>query len=265
MVRALRWGSISLNSGYGIACVAFVSVFSSCIVRADNRTKTDIVYMMNGDKITCEVKGLQHGQLSVKPDYVLDTMTVDWSKVDHIVSSQGFVIRTQDGTQYTGTLGLDSKNKASLIVRSEKEETLHNNDVVVIGELGPSFLKRLSGNVDAGINFQRANSRRNVTVQTGLSYQSEERIFSLQGNSQFTSQQKTNNTSQQSLSNAFYSRIRETNWYHAGLANFLSSSEQKIDLRSTFGYGLARRFISTNHDSLFGLAGLSYAQEKDSP
>ncbi|HEX3469662.1 MAG TPA: DUF481 domain-containing protein [Silvibacterium sp.] len=264
MVRALRWGSISFKSGHGAAFAAFL-LLCSYIAHADSRTKTDIVYMMNGDKITCEVKSLQHGQLAVEPDYVLDTMIVDWSKVDHIESSQGFVILMQDGTQYTGTLGLDSKNKASLIIRSEKDETLPNQDVVVIGELGPSFLKRLRGNVDVGFTAQRANSQRDLSVQTGLSYQSDKHIFSLQGNSQFTSQQKTNNTSQHSLSNAFYSRIRETNWYQASLANFLSSSEQKIDLRSTFGYGLARRFISTNHNGLFGLAGLSYTQERDSP
>ncbi len=33
------------------------------------RTKTDIVVMKNGDRITCEIRELKHGQLVVKPPY----------------------------------------------------------------------------------------------------------------------------------------------------------------------------------------------------
>ena len=37
-------------------------------------------------------------------DYILGTSSVDWAKVDHLESKQLFIVKTQDGLVYTGTL-----------------------------------------------------------------------------------------------------------------------------------------------------------------
>ena len=57
--------------------------------------------MNNSDRITCEIKGLHSNTLYISVDYFLGTISVDWSKVDHIESKQLFLVRTQDGTVYT--------------------------------------------------------------------------------------------------------------------------------------------------------------------
>jgi hypothetical protein len=51
------------------------------------REKTDTIVMSNGDPLTCEIKGLDSGTLSVNFDYILGTASVDWSKVDHVESN----------------------------------------------------------------------------------------------------------------------------------------------------------------------------------
>lgn len=68
------------------------------------REKSDVIVMKNGDKITCEVKGLSSNTLSISVDYILNTISVDWTKVNHIDSRQSFLIRTQGGTVYRGSL-----------------------------------------------------------------------------------------------------------------------------------------------------------------
>jgi hypothetical protein len=40
------------------------------------RTKTDVVVMKNGDRITCEIKSLEHGQLVIKPSYANATLAI---------------------------------------------------------------------------------------------------------------------------------------------------------------------------------------------
>ena len=45
------------------------------------REKTDVIVMKNGDRMTCEVKGLDAGALSVSVDYIDGTISVQWSKV----------------------------------------------------------------------------------------------------------------------------------------------------------------------------------------
>src|SRR5580692_926242 len=68
------------------------------------RNKTDVMVMKNGDRMTCEIKGLDAGILYVSFDYIDGTALVDWSKVDRLESTQLFLVKTQDGSMYTGSL-----------------------------------------------------------------------------------------------------------------------------------------------------------------
>src|SRR6185437_10963579 len=68
------------------------------------RDKTDVLVMKNGDRMSCEVKGLDAGILQVSFDYIDGTTSVDWSKVARVESKQLFVVKTEDGSVHTGTL-----------------------------------------------------------------------------------------------------------------------------------------------------------------
>ena len=68
------------------------------------RESTDVIVMKNGDHITCEIKGLSGGVLSVWPPYVIQTISVDWSKVARLESKQLFIVKAEDGSVYRGTL-----------------------------------------------------------------------------------------------------------------------------------------------------------------
>jgi hypothetical protein len=69
------------------------------------RDKVDVLVMKNGDRMTCEVKALDAGVLYVSFDYIDGTASVDWSKVARLESPQLFVVKTADGSVYTGRLG----------------------------------------------------------------------------------------------------------------------------------------------------------------
>src|SRR5215208_167747 len=68
------------------------------------RPKVDTIVMTNGDRITGEIKGLDGGVLRVDLDYVDGTMALQWMKVARVESPQLFIVQTQDGSSYTGTL-----------------------------------------------------------------------------------------------------------------------------------------------------------------
>src|ERR1700744_2710137 len=95
---------------YVIAITVFI--FYPCIAQASSREKTDIIYMQNGDKITCEIRSLEKGQLTVKADYTDSTIVIDWEKVDHIESKQDFVITDPKGHAYTGSVNHDAKDRS---------------------------------------------------------------------------------------------------------------------------------------------------------
>ena len=60
------------------------------------RDKTDVMVMTNGDRLTCEVKGLDAGVLYVSFDYIDGTASVNWSKVARL-GEQPVVCRENGG------------------------------------------------------------------------------------------------------------------------------------------------------------------------
>jgi hypothetical protein len=231
-------------------------------VFADSRPKTDIVYMKNGDKITCEIRSLEKGQLTVKPDYTSGTIVLDWEKVDHVESRQSFVVADPEGKLYSGTLSADPETKELAVIGSDTTK-LPAISVIQIEELGESFWKRMRGNIDFGTSFAQSNNQKNLSLQGGLNYQSQQHLFSLSSNSQFTSQQATADTNETNIKTSLYKELRKSNWYYGGIGNFISSSAQQIALRSTFGGTFNKRLIFTNRTNLSAVGGLALTIERD--
>ena len=87
----------SMNSRHLI--LAFLFTLTAPLFARDN---TDRLTMNNGDSMTCEIKGLDGGVLYVSFDYIDGTASVDWSKVARVESSRLFLVKTEDGSVYTG-------------------------------------------------------------------------------------------------------------------------------------------------------------------
>src|SRR6476659_7606419 len=68
------------------------------------RPKVDVIVMSNGDRLTGEIKSLNAGVLRVDLDYVDGSVALQWMKVARVESPQLFIVHTQDGSAYTGTL-----------------------------------------------------------------------------------------------------------------------------------------------------------------
>src|SRR5277367_5783709 len=91
---------ISLRNGY----VVTLSWAFLLALPAFARESTDVVVMKNGDHLTGEIKGLNAGVLYMSMQYILGTSSVDWSRVARLESKQLFLVKTEDGSVYTGTL-----------------------------------------------------------------------------------------------------------------------------------------------------------------
>jgi Protein of unknown function, DUF481 len=224
---------------------------------ASTRTKTDVVYMVNGDKITCEIKSLTQGQLTVNPDYTRDNIVIDWAKVARLESTQQFVVTDPHGAIFVGALAGDPRQHAVIVVM-EKSATLPQDSVIEIDELGSTFVRRLSGNISLGATIARADGERNFSLQTGVIYRAKTRYASVDSNTQFAAQKQASSTNETSVKTAAFEQLRKSQWYAGAIANFLSSSEQQIALQSTYGGAIARRLIFTNKTNLNAVGGLGY-------
>ncbi len=64
--------------------------------------KTDVIVLLNGDRITGEVKELARGMLKFKTD-TMDTLYIQWDKILSLQSRQRLEVELANGVRYFGS------------------------------------------------------------------------------------------------------------------------------------------------------------------
>ena len=139
------------------------------------RKSTDVIVMKNGDRMTGQVKSLNAGILSVSLDYVNGTISVDWSEVAHLESSQLFVVLTQGGSAYEGTL-VTAETPSGQPVKIQLTETSGNkmeidrSQIVRMTQTSEEFHQRFNGAINSGILYSKGNQSTQYNLGVDVQY-----------------------------------------------------------------------------------------------
>ncbi|HEY6272553.1 MAG TPA: DUF481 domain-containing protein [Terriglobales bacterium] len=239
------------------------------------RDKTDVMVMKNGDRITCAVKGLEGGVLYVEVDYVDGTASVDWSKVARLESKQLFYVKTEDGSVYTGTLSTSETTagqpvRIHVVEAAEKEAVIEASRIVRMTATSENVWERFDGDVSFGVIYNKGNQSTQYSLGSTTDYIRERWGATAGFDSNLSSSTGVNVSTRNLVYLNAYRWLPGNHWYYSGLSSFLQSSEQGIDLQSTFGGGVGRYLTNTNFVSVKILGGLawqntSYQQSNASP
>jgi len=229
------------------------------------RQKADVIVMKNGDKITCEVKGLRSNTLYISVDYILNTLSVDWTKVDHIDSKQLFIVRTQNGTVYTGALStpedLAARPSQIVVLESpEKKVTLERRDVTLADETSTNFWQRLNGQVGLGFTYTKGNESSQYNLSSDINYVEQHWSVGASYDSNLASSAGANVSTRNEVSVSGQRLMRWNNWYYTGLADFLQSSVLGIQLQSSLGAGIGRNIKNTGATFFTVYGGFAFQQ-----
>lgn len=229
------------------------------------REKSDGLVMRNGDRLTCEIKNLDSDVLYIKLDYVLGTISVDWSQVDHIASKQLFLVKTQGGQVYSGTLSTVASSdarpiKIEVLESSSQRIELDKTQINKIEETEYGFLQRFNGQIGFGANYNRGNQSAQYNLNADVYYPRRRWSASADYSSNFSSSSGTSPSTRNAIDLSALRLLRWNNWYYTGLADFLQSSQQGIKLQSTIGGGVGRYLKNTGRISISVTGGLGYQQ-----
>src|SRR5271157_1341117 len=227
------------------------------------RNKTDVLIMSNGDRLRCEIKGLDAGVLYASFDYIKGTTEVDWAKVRFVESKQLFLVKTQDGSAYTGTLSTAETEGARPVRIEVVEDTgqkimVEQKQVVDMFQTSDRFWQRFNGEISSGLSYSKANQSTQYTFSAEVAYPRERWTVGTAYNSELSG--NTGATTSTRNQGALYYRhlLRWNNWFYNGVAYFLQSSEQEIDLQSNLGGGIGRYLKNTNRATIIAFGGLAY-------
>jgi hypothetical protein len=139
------------------------------------RDNTDIIVMKNGDRMTCKIKGLDSGVLYVDFDYIDGTASVDWSKVARLESKQLFLVKTEDGSMYQGTLSTPEEGtgrplKIEIVETVEHEAVVDSSRIVRMIATSDKFWQRFNGGIGFGAIYTRGNQSTQYNFDSETAY-----------------------------------------------------------------------------------------------
>jgi hypothetical protein len=225
--------------------------------------KDDVLVMKNGDRFTCEIKGLSAGVLSVDLDYVDGSISVQWSQVAHLQSNRLFLVKTESGAAYTGkisTTGVsdDPPIKIETVEAPPKEVEVPQGKIIKLNQTSDGFWHRFDGAINTGSIFSKGNESFQFNVSSQAAYNRERWSSQASFNSSFSSNSGSNISTRNQFDLAGIRLLRWDNWFYAGGGSLLQSSVQQIRLQTTLNGGIGRYLKNTNRASVYVLGGLGW-------
>ena len=235
----------------------------------------DQIVLTNGDRLTGVIETSDGKTLVIKTEFAGE-VTVQWSAVQDITSSQNMHVVLNDGKTLAGKIttsdgnlqcrygecGTVTEPKASVsklmgeAQQAAYEKTLH-----------PGLLEGWQGGANVGFGLTRGNSE---TKNLALAFTADRKTLhdklSLYTNSIYATNDALGATPS-TTANAVQGGARYDHDFTPRLfgyvgADFQTDALQTLDLRSVFGGGLGWHAIKNDRTTLDLLAGLDYTREK---
>jgi len=236
----------------------------ACFCSPAQAKRKDVVIMKNGDHITGQVKRLQSGLLYMETDYVSGNIGLDWNQVESVQSTATYRIVLNNGQRLEGKIEKQSGEKAKtedfVIHEATEEVQVPSEAIVSMDTKKPTFWRELQGAMDFGYSFTSGNSQTTLNADTSAAYQTPGWKVATSLDSTFSGQSGASNTNREDLQTTF-SKFLNRNSFVSALSDFLHSSRQDLNLRTTLGGGYGRYLKRTTNSNLAWLGGIAYAHE----
>jgi hypothetical protein len=245
-------------------CRLLALLLCTCQYAEAKELRGDVIIMKNGDRFTGEVKSLQSGVLYFDTTYVSANIALDWTQVKEVQSKAMYLITLASGVHVTGRIertSADQVHPEDVTIHNEEHDVhVPSADIVELSVQKSSIWRQLKGSLDAGVSFTSGNHQVNVTTNAAAGYTTPKWAAAASLGTSFDDQSGGIKTNRNDLSLGGQ-RFLSRNSYLGGLVDFLHSSQQDLDLRTTAGGGYGRYWKRTGTTDFRWLAGVVYTEE----
>ena len=229
------------------------------ILPASGREKADIVILRNGDRITCEVKKLARGMLTVNTDS-MGTVQIKWPDVERITTKLLFTVEDTQGQRYVGSLQAGAEAQHMNITGSRPTSNLEHLSVVQMEEIEASRWKRFSGSADLGSSFSKASDRKQFNFSGDVAYRTE--LYSGQfGYSSTFGSAKGAKDADRQLVTIDGTRKISGKWLVFSQASFEHNLELQLDSRFSLIGGPGYRIVHSNRSLITATGAIAVTRE----
>ena len=221
--------------------------------------KTDTLWLTNGDRLIGEIKSLNRALLKYSTDD-LGTVSVEWTKVDRLVSPSTFELEDYLGRRIVGRL-LQAPSQTLAVETAGRTDTVAMGVIVQIEPLEAGFFQRLSGYVDLGFSYHSANHTLQLSSGAQVKYRGPRAETIFEVSTFFQDQDSVSSTSRNTGSLA--QRVFLGGAWSTGAAVQLDQNEElNLALRTTLIGFLENAVVQSNVLTLRAGAGLVLVRER---
>ncbi len=227
-------------------------------------SKTDIIYLHNGDRVTGEFKRLVQGEAEISTSD-MGTVRIKWDAIARIESDKWLQVEKNDGTRYFGTAPPDIENTDRVLgLRTLKDETIDipMADIVRAEQIkrSPSFFDRVDGYGKIGFNYTKASEVFQGNLAFNASYRTRRYISSVDLNSNVTRNTGGPDTRRAQLGGNLIWLLPDR-WFWFGNLLAEQNDELGIDLRLSGTGGGGRFLVQSQSSELYAASGLAVNRE----
>lgn len=250
-------GGRAPKSRYGLAatlCFAAGSAFAA---------KTDVVTLLNGDRITGEVKEVARGQLKFATDD-MGTLYIEWSKVATLTTARTLQLELVDGRRVVGRDAARGATPGSLRLRSGDADAveLPFSSIVRVAALEDgTWTQRLDGSLSVGYSFTQAQNIQVFNLGASVGSRDARQQWRVSLDSQLASR-SDGPSSQRAALVGTRERFLADRWYREGTLSFTRNQELGLDLRSLVGLGFGRYLVQRTDTEWRAGVGIAATSEQ---
>ena len=141
----------------------------------------DVVITTTGEKLVGEIQRVEKDVLVFSTDYSDSDFKIKWDTVASIESDRQFLVETFDGKRVTGSLKPDPAKKLVVQVADTSVRVDSTWSAIAADSSGRSGRGSTAG-LDFGYSMTRANSAKQLSLGTNLSYRDEKHVDVLLAN-----------------------------------------------------------------------------------
>ena len=225
--------------------------------------KTDVVTLVNGDRITGEVKEVAYGQLKFSTDD-MGTLYIEWSKVATLTTTRTLQLELADGRRVVGRDAARGATPGTVRLRSGDAAAVEMPlaSIVRVAPLEDgAWPQRLDGSLSVGYSFTQAQNIQVFNLGASVGSRDQRQQWRVSLDSQFASR-SDGPTSQRAALVGTRERFLADRWYREGTLSFTRNQELGLDLRSLVGVGFGRYLVQLADTEWRAGAGIAATSEQ---
>lgn len=243
-----------MNFNIGRVFFLFLTMLSFSVLGQDT------ISFYNGNELFGELKSMNKGVLTFETPYSESDFKIDWMDVKRLHTTTAFLITLSTGDRLHGSV-VSEDSVVTIISPEGQTYSTYQNNIVFLKSINSGFWSKMSANIDVGYNMTKANNLRQISVAGGIGYLAEK--WSLNG--KFNSLNSVQDSVDATLRNDGAVTVNiflPKDWFLLGALDYLSNTEQLLDLRLNSRAGLGYFLVHSNTWTWGVTSGIAVVDEK---